>query len=260
MSDNRIDREMLASVIGEAAEPGHGGHLELDELVQYHEGRLDPEGEARVQDHLVGCRECTTTLLDLDSLSAGDSEPDRSVAELDTAAAWRDMQRRMDGNRAQSTVSGTGRGWRAMAAALAIAALGLTFATLHFRREANELLVAATAEAPRVNPTIVYLDAVTRGAQEGSGVTAVDASEDFLIIFTPATLESFEHYAVEFRNADGDEIWRQGGIRLTRHGTVRIEIPGGWLPAGELAIDFYGIDGSRLESVGGYALTVRSDP
>lgn len=253
MSETQADRRLLADLLAEAAHPGTGEHLELEELACYRDGALDAASERRVQDHLVYCRQCAGKLLDLERLAGPDPGPPRGAADFEVAAAWRELERRA-GTRGGGA---GGQGWRWLAAGLAVALVGLAFATWKLSGVGGGE-PPGLARLPRANPTIVYYDAVTRSDPRPDGVAGVESGADFLVVFAPETLEEFEDYGVAIRGADGVEVWRGSGLRLTGHGTLRLGIPAGFLAAGEYSIRFDGLRVGRTEVLGEHSLAVRA--
>src|SRR5437763_1557757 len=66
-------------------------HPEPETLAAYHAGELTEPEERRLQDHLVGCPECSALLLDLDGLGRPEFGAG-SLAPADQEALWRSLQ------------------------------------------------------------------------------------------------------------------------------------------------------------------------
>lgn len=87
--DKDLD-ELFAPLREEARDPGD--HPTPEELSAYHAKELSPADDLRVREHVVACRECADLVLDLQALyDAGREEPSE-VADLEQAAAWRDLR------------------------------------------------------------------------------------------------------------------------------------------------------------------------
>lgn len=75
-----------------------GDHLSIEVLDAYHGGRLDAEGKADVQRHLLFCRECQDTLLDLAQFLKDSRKPSR-LWSAELTAAWEEWLAVRDDNR-----------------------------------------------------------------------------------------------------------------------------------------------------------------
>ncbi len=86
MSDAKHDwRTALAEAIDDQRRR-LGPHPDLDELIAYHGGGLEPDAARRLQDHLVLCPRCASLLLDLDAFAADAVAPDAATPEAETPA------------------------------------------------------------------------------------------------------------------------------------------------------------------------------
>lgn len=223
---------------------GAGPHPEIDELVRYHAGDLAAAEEERVRDHLVACRECTETLLDLDRfVEAG---ADRGAAATAPAPA------------------GVGRRpLLAMAASLLIGVVALGVWLAHERQAAERLRDrVATLSAPRPDVPIVDLlpDSSVRG--EAGRPVALPPGEEYvtLVLNLPQAAE-VEAFRAEVVDPGGAVVW-EGPIRRSRFGTFTLGLWRRFLTPGENAIRLYGLDGSEPEGrrlLETYALRVEPD-
>ena len=68
-----------------------GEHLPLSVLDAYHRGVLDARDKPRVQRHLVVCRDCSETLLDLAQFLKDYEKPGR-LWSAELAAAWEEWR------------------------------------------------------------------------------------------------------------------------------------------------------------------------
>ena len=64
-----------------------GEHLSIEALDAYHRGALDQDEMNRIRRHLVLCRECSETLLDLVQFLKSSAKPSR-LWSAELTAAW----------------------------------------------------------------------------------------------------------------------------------------------------------------------------
>jgi hypothetical protein len=164
-------------------------HATPGELTAYHEGTLPPEIEARVQEHLGHCKQCSDLLLDLAGFA--DLAPPPGVPELTDAQVaedWQALRARMGaekGNEKEPAIvvpfrpaatrekpRREGWQWRALAAAAMALAVGMSIWALQLRQEVHrhsEDLVGA--------PVYYVGEGVTRS---GEPVPAASAYQPFI--------------------------------------------------------------------------------
>lgn len=127
------DARALSLALAEDAR-NRAGEIDLpsaEELLAYHEGRLDPEREAALGRILVASPEAARRLLDVVELAAAEPPAASAPAELATEAAWRRLAPQLAAGaplaaEAPSTATlARPRGWMALAAALALLSVGL---------------------------------------------------------------------------------------------------------------------------------------
>lgn len=125
------DARALSLALAEDAR-NRAGELELpsaEELLAYHEGRLDPERAAALGRILVASPEAARRLLEVVELAAAEPPAESAPTELATAAAWRRLAPQLAAAAplaAPSTATlARPRGWMTLAAALALLSLGL---------------------------------------------------------------------------------------------------------------------------------------
>ncbi len=153
------DSPALAAMLAEAAASRVGDHPEVEELARYFDDALPPEAEARVQDHLVACRTCTRTLLDLEPLMSPGPRTAEGVADLEVAAAWRELKARAGETEARSPRVASQRWLAAVAASFLVATLGLSAWVAQLRGTVSEL------STPQSNFEILYFES-TRSLDE----------------------------------------------------------------------------------------------
>lgn len=116
------DRELAAALAAHATDTAGnpGEHLTADELAAYHAGELAPADEARAQEHLLRCAECSELLLDLDRLQTGELGALGPATEEEVDAIWEAVRPHV-------------RPAVPAAAALALAVLGLSLRVAQLR-------------------------------------------------------------------------------------------------------------------------------
>jgi hypothetical protein len=267
-------RRHLAGPAGDwvaAAGAAAGGHPGVEELIAYHGGGLDEDDQRRIQDHLVTCRDCLDHLLELEefagAVGAGERaegeavrarEParDGGAADFETAAAWRAMRSRLPADEPVRLPRWAG----ALAAALALAAVGLGLFALGQHRETSALR-DRLAELSRPQPGAAIVDlyppSAVRGAGEGAPAVELPAGRGWatLILHLPDG-ERYERYEVEIVDSAERTLWSDGAFEASRLYTLRLGLPSGYLPPGEHSLRVYGIAGDRRNPVQSYPVVV----
>lgn len=248
MNIETSDRDLFRAVLFEHAAEHAGEHPDHETLVGYLAGDLAAAAEARVNDHLVGCRQCTATLLDLEPLAQPDAGMPEGVADLATAAAWRDLQHRLFSEKPR--VRPVDRRWAtAVAASLLVATLGMSLWVNRLQGTVADL--RARESQPLVNMPIFTVREVTRSAE----VETIEVPAEmtlFGLIFTPATLESYAEYEVRFLDLEDREVLRRDGLVQSDLGGLRLGLPRGLLPAGDYRVLLSGSKGDSWEPVEEY--------
>ncbi len=245
------DAQVLAATLAEDAGKRSGDHPQLDQLSDYLAGELAPEAEARIQDHLVACRTCTTQLLDLESLSEPGPRTAGGVADLALAAAWREQKTRIAELEGARRRQRTMRWVSAVAASLFVATVGLSVHVSQLRR------TIAGLEAPEINPPVVHLDAsASRSGTEAKIVELGPDDRSLILSITPLAAE-WPAYQVEVLSASGSEVWAGSDLTLSGYGTIELRISRALLPAGAYKVRLHGVDGDRREELQATQLVVR---
>jgi hypothetical protein len=94
------DYEALLAALAEDARSGSAAaepepEPEPEELLDFLDGRLEPEAAERIERRLVASPETARALLDLAELEAAGAAAGEQPAELPVRAAWRDFQHRL---------------------------------------------------------------------------------------------------------------------------------------------------------------------
>jgi hypothetical protein len=243
------DAELLRAVLAEAAaaEAGAGAAgerreddvatagaaaAEADELVAYLRGHLSADDEARVERRLVADPAAARAVLDLAELEAAaaeradrDPEPAAPPADLGTAAAWRDLRRRLHrfsfGNAVNPLLL-------TLAAASLLVSVGLG---VRLHRVEERLAAGATASRPAVNLATLDLTAGRRGAAEPA--VAVAPGQPLWLGVTPQ--RRCPVYRVEVEG--GGETRPLDGLRRDERGSLNALL---YLPAGRYTLRVFG--------------------
>jgi hypothetical protein len=240
MDDRAVDRFVRSALA--ADRPEAGPHPEPDALFAYHVGELTDDETDEVQAHLALCPRCARVVADYVAFPALDPPNDEDVpSEDDVAEGWAAVRARLvvDGEGAAERVTpapdapargvvvpftvpavsaatsrGSLQGLRAVAAALAVTALGTSFYAYQARQQLDK------AKGVHANPFPVTL-AGSIGADAGRRLRGGNSPDDFspsvqtfrvpadaqsLLISVPWVTSMSEH--VSFRA----ELWRDSQL------------------------------------------------
>jgi hypothetical protein len=233
---------------------GTGPHLEPEEIAGYHEGRLSPEDEQRVQDHLVACRECSELLLDLEGLAdpgfgAGEALPDRAGERV-----WESVRKEIQPPNVvpfrREPRHEAPRWLRSLAAMLLLSTLALSGWVATLRNRVKEL------SSPQANTPVVDLYPVSsiRGEASGPATPPVpEEAERVTVILRSPGLPAFAEYGIEILRADRSVAWHEDGLKPT-YSSFSLSLTRDWLTAGaRLRLVGIGPKGKR-QTIGEYAL------
>jgi anti-sigma factor RsiW len=251
----------LLGVLAEEAGAARGDHPCDDELLGYRDGDLDPAAEGRLRDHLVGCRECTERLLDLDALSPDPAIAGGADSEIEVAAAWRDLRAGLAEEApeavrrsAASGAAGAPGRWRALqslAAVLALAVVGLGLWVAQLRRDVDRLA------APQENLPILYLDEPVRATGGAAPrIASPGPGGRVLLIVTPPPDGAAARYRAVVAVEGGREVWRAGDLVPSESGTLRLLLPPRSLPPGRYELRLAGSTGDTSRLLARYRFTV----
>ncbi len=225
-------------------------HATEDEIAAYHAGTLPPEEEARVQDHLLECSECTDLLLGLDELTLEGDEP---APPEEVRAAWEELRSRLPAaapappaplsypRRRQQPV------WLpALAAGLAAAVVGLGVWSVSLLNRMDEL------SRPEVNQQIVELSPspLRGGGTADEPALKLDGRTVTLVLHSDGQ-RRFADYEVEMAGADGTVIWKENGLRRQEPGHFTLNLPRRLLESGS-RLRLWGVEEGRREPLGEY--------
>ena len=268
MNRNELVREAIEEYLAMTKRQGNA-HPDPDELVAYHEGGLTPDDERRVQDHLLGCRECAALLADYDGLTDPDFGAEEDIPESAVEVIWDKVREEIRKDplpqpRPSNVVpfrSPEGRKeprrWlQPLAAALLISTLALSVWVANLRGKVEDL------SSPEANAPV--LDLYPAGSTRGAGGAISPAVpldfRFFTIILNPPGRADFEAYEVEILDAGGDVLRTQQGLEPNRFGSFSLTVPTEVLGAGDFRIRLVGIGpGGARQIVEEYALRLEGD-
>jgi len=238
-------------------------HLSVEELAAYHAGTLPGSEEARVQDHLMGCAECTRTLLDLDALRNG-VDPADEAPKAEKDAFWESLRpqlaatppaplpfptRRTAPDRPERRL----RIFQLLAATLAAAVVGLALQNVALRRTVGDL------SQPDLGAPVRDLSATSnREASTLPVVTLAPEGRFFTLILSPADPRGFQEYEVVLERAAGGEVWRGRGLHKNAVGTFSLTFARRLAGPGDYTLRLLGIEGARREPVGTFSFRVEA--
>jgi len=242
-------------------------HPEPATLAAYHAGELTGEEEARLQDHLVSCRECAALLLDLDGL-ADPGFGAGSLSPADQEALWGRIQGEVRKEApppapaplapviplrrppASPRSAGSPRWLQALAASLLIATLGLSGWVVSLRHELSR---------PQANAKVVELFSGAARSEERSYVVPADAPRRFTLVLHLSGADRAARYRMEIVRADGARVADVPGLLLdAKLGTLSLELSRDEIGPGDYRLRLFGGAGRGApeEPVAEYPLRV----
>lgn len=253
MNDGEFGVDAFRAVLGEEAAARAGDHLEVETLVEYSEGSLAGDSEARVQDHLAGCRRCADRLLELEPLMRPVAVPADGAADFEVESAWRGLRARIGDGRTAAAVATWRRRAVALAASLTLVApaLGFWVARLGQANSALRLQVAELS-APVVNMPVLYLGGATRAASgPPERLELARETSRFALFFISPDLVPGREYEVELSSqprvsavvadrpiapggdAGGPISIQSSGLVMSESGGLRLGLTTSEVPAGD---------------------------
>lgn len=237
-------RDTLLELIDGSPEPMD--HPSPDQWIAYQRGELPAEEEARLQEHLVRCRDC----FDLAAGAAAFAEPDEAPGageEAETAAVWRLLRPQLDPapDNVRAISSATPRPasqpWRAripyaLAATFFVAFVGMTAWNLRQRSELE------TLGAPRPNvPTVE----ITAGERDPAAREPSVPTGPRMFLFHPN--EDLPAYRLSIRDAATGRELESHELLPDQNLALNLYLPEG-LPPGRYRLELRDGAGKVLET------------
>ena len=265
-------------------------HLSVEELAAYHAGTLAEDEEARVQDHLLECPECTRTLLDLDALRHG-ADPAEEASDAEKEAFWQALRPRLTEAEEESSPPGPlshlpptprpgegkptaplpapipfparrevsdrsprrSRAFQLLAATLAAAVVGLAIQNASLRQTVGEL------SQPALGAPVRDLSATsTREASAPTVITLAPDDRFFTLVLSPADPRDFPDHEVVLEKAGDGEVWRGRGLRKNDVGTFSVVLSRRMTDDGDYTLRILGIEGEAKRIVGEYHFRIET--
>jgi len=255
-------KDILASALRELAtqlRSSSGDHPDVQQLLSYTERQTSQQEEALLREHLSHCRDCCQIVLDCETFLR-DSAADETVPD-DIGAAWEEFRSRLAGvqsfPRARRPAFSFGRSFAALAATLGFACLGLFQYAAQLQRSVRDLSV------PRVQ--VELADLLPDGEQRGltsdhqGSIRLRSRGNPLVLILSSLDPGGFSDYRVAISTAPpepGRSIWRSPEIARDPKGNFIIELPGGFLPAGNIEICLFGRRSGGLVQLATYRMHV----
>ncbi len=249
-------------------------HPSVDELAAYQAGALGAADEARLQDHLMDCADCTRALLDLDALRQG-ADPEEEAPEDEKDDFWESLRPRLLATGGSEEAEKPAvlpaplpfvarqepaerpprpmRFLQLLAAVLTAAVVGLGLQNASLRRTVDDL------SRPVVSAPVRDLSATaTREAGAPAVITLAPHDHSFTLILSPADPRSFPDHELVLEAADGTEIWRGRGLRKNELGTFSVILTRRMVPAGDYTLRVFGVEGPAKQNLGEYHLRIET--
>jgi hypothetical protein len=233
-----------------------GPHLEPEEIANYHNGRLSPADERRVQDHLVACRECSELLLDLQNLGDPGFGAKEKLPEGAGERVWEAVRKEIQPANVvplrREPRDETPRWLKSLAAMLLLSTMALSGWVASLRDRVQEL------SSPQANTPVVDLYPVSsvRGGTGGPPVPEIAEDAEWVtVLLRSPGLPEFEEYGVEILRGDhgeGSVAWRKDGLKPV-YSSFSLSLPRDWIGDVHFRLVGIGPKGER-RTIGEYVL------
>lgn len=260
-------RWVVAEVLYQADEGAMSAHPEIDRIVAYQEGGLDPAAGEQIRRHLEQCAFCREELVGLEAfdLAAAETDPERAPSPEITRQDWRRLQesladqgrkpagepwRRTPPERPPSSIHRSLAGW-ALAAALVVVAIGLAV-----------ILPRPDGETggPGRHPLLLNLIPDGEIAVRAAANAAYEISRRVDVVVIQLGLRDLNAYVecgAEIRDASGELIWQAWDLERQPDGRFVLLVPRRVLPEGPVQIRLLAkVDGS-MRPLATYSIELR---
>ncbi|MCB1057969.1 MAG: zf-HC2 domain-containing protein [Acidobacteria bacterium] len=269
-TEEAFDAEVVQAVEELRAEQAMTPHPEIDELVDYQEGRLGGEAADRVRRHLVMCAQCARELLDLEVLDEeveGGWEPSdqeieedlRGLRERIAQAGVRPLPAPETG--AAVPVVGPwilgSRQVLALAATMLLAAVALAVWWSQAR-------AVDTGPAVVPNPFLFNLapDGM-EGLRFAGSVPVVEVPphlDPLLARLVLGDQTPYDGYRVEAVDANGRLVLRLDGLSRQPDGSFLATLPRRLFPPGTYRLTLLGVTGAEVTELARYPVRIADSP
>lgn len=246
-----------------------GEHPSPDTLIAYQDDELPDETAAEVRKHLVLCRECARTVLDLASFPA--IQPLPGVEPLSAEEVEADWQKVMDRitTLEHQEQSEAGQGlpqapapppevarlpWRSWTPHLAA-----VFALLSLVLGIRLLQLHPAEPSPEVNLVVTELAPVGSSTTRGPGELEIAPDTSSLVVLLGLLdLRPFDDVRVVVRRGGprGEVVWEQAGLSRSDLGHFSVRLPRALLESGVYHFELTGISAVGEETLAQYELNL----
>jgi|GEM_PF-3499550 len=291
MIEHPTDLESSLQALTTAALDPTEGHLTPEEVMLYHGGTLEPETHARLEEHLLECRECFDLMRDLAAFEERTSQPQASLTDFEAAAFWRtlrphlpDLPRKEPPE--QHPPSPTPRfaiptAWRSLkrllpgtsvpgSPALPTRSLALARNSLAAGLAASLMAVLALSfwvvqlqrQGPNGTDAVGILTSVVHnvgyvGIARGDEVEVITESTTLLHFPKPYGAPDGTRYTLKVFDAQEKELQTIPDLAPQgQPGSFSFSLPPGALPVGDYRFVFFSQQGQALEKVGDIRIRV----
>lgn len=224
--------------------PEPADHPSPDQWLAYHRGELSEDEEARLQEHLVRCRDC----FDLAEAAAAFAAPDEAPGpgqEVETAAAWRLLRPQLDPSPENVRAISAGRERPSrrfrlptyLAASFFVALVGMTFWNLRQQSDIEAMREQQSAlevlRAPKPNAPVIDFSAGERQTFLGENVLRLPPGPSTLV-FHPN--DELSVYRLAFSDVKTGQELDSYELRLDEDLALTLQLPEG-LPPGRYRLE-----------------------
>lgn len=251
-------------------------HPTLEQLSRYHGGELDEDAATALRAHLVHCRACTASLLEVASFSTPDPPTPAAAWEAPKQAAWRQLETRLTPaagmrRRLAAVLHSWSALWsgaearpvlRAVASAtVLIVAVGLGFGLGWRARDSTSSSRPDAVPQLYVPGINLFPRGFDRSASENARLRLPAGIDLFTVTLNLLDEPTHDVYRLRILDASGREVWAGTGLQKTAIGNFSIALFRTLLPPGVYQLEVVGIDpGGHEEEVGTFALEIEHAP
>jgi hypothetical protein len=239
--DNALDG-FFAPLAGSGTPPDPAEHPSDGTLSAYAEGKLAPEEELAVQEHLAICGRCQGLILEYASfVEVPLAEPVGGVTVLEAAKEWRALQGRMDKDRSfdkrASLRPENRRIYLLAAASVLVAILGIYFYTL--------------SQGPMKVHTLEPLD-----SHRGPTVKPDAVELPVTLLLKSPTQNPYPEYRADLKDKGGRLLRTFAHLHEARTFDLEIPLERGAVEPGEYGIELQGLRQGQASLIAKYAFKV----
>ncbi len=262
MSETRHTLREATRTVATAARRNLGAHASPAQLLAYHAGKLSGSEEARLQDHLALCPECTDAVLDLAAFPQIEPRGGAAGSMAERVPPWPAIRDRLEESLEHEAQRGPepvaadrwvpGRLWLAVAAGLVIS-LGLSYRVMVLE-ERLDLAIAARGDLP------LYTLIAEEGSHPTRGEERIEAGNGlFNLMLFVTDPGAYPKYFLEAIASDppAEEVWTLRQLKPTREGLfLVVGLSARELPAGAFRLRLYGQGPSGPELLAEYPVLI----